>query len=353
MGFIEERGEVLLKEALLLQASDIHIAPRQHDAIIQFRIQHRLITKEKVPIQIFEKLISHFKFLAGMDIGEKRRPQNGSIQLALNEMNISLRLSTLPTLHQESMVIRILPQNADSPLSELSLFPHATKTLLSLALRSTGLIILTGPTGSGKTTTLYSLIHAIQQTLDCNIITLEDPIEKRIDTGCLQVQVNEKAGITYASGLKAILRHDPDIIMVGEIRDEETAKAAVRASLTGHLVLTTLHTKNTLSALNRLTDLGVTIQDIEQTLICVTAQRLVNLKCPYCVGPCSPHCIQRRKVNRLCIYEILYGKNLQEVIKEAKGEKSSYSFQTISHLINKGIALGYLSPELYGDTYEK
>lgn len=348
MGFIEERGEALLKEALNLHASDIHAVPRQQDAIIQFRIQHRLVLKEKIPIPIFEKLISHFKFLAGMDIGEKRRPQNGSIQMAVDERTISLRLSTLPTLQQESMVIRILPQDIDSRLTELSLFPQATNILFSLALRSTGLIILTGPTGSGKTTTLYSLIHSIQQKLDCNIITLEDPIEKRIDTGCLQVQVNEKAGITYAAGLKAILRHDPDIIMVGEIRDEETAKAAVRASLTGHLVLTTLHTKNTKSAINRLIDLGVSIQDIEQTLICVTSQRLVNLKCPYCKGPCSIHCLQRRKVNRLCVYEILYGNNLKEVMKEARGEVGNYHYKTLNDLIKKGIALGYLPFDYHG-----
>ncbi|MED4353454.1 competence type IV pilus ATPase ComGA [Schinkia azotoformans] len=348
MGFIEERGEALLKEALLLHASDIHAMPRQHDAIIQFRIQHRLVLKEKIPIPIFEKLVSHFKFLAGMDIGEKRRPQNGSIQMIVDERMISLRLSTLPTLQQESLVIRILPQNIDSHLTELSLFPQATKILFSLALRTTGLIILTGPTGSGKTTTLYSLIHAVQQTLDCNIITLEDPIEKRIDTGCLQVQVNEKAGITYATGLKAILRHDPDIIMVGEIRDEETAKAAVRASLTGHLVLTTLHTKNTKSAINRLVDLGISIQDIEQTLICVTSQRLVNLKCPYCNGPCSIHCLKQRKVNRLCVYEILHGENLKEVIKEAKGLTGNYHYKTLTDLIEKGMALGYLPFDCHG-----
>lgn len=353
MGFIEERGESLLKEALLYRASDIHIIPRQHEATIQFRIQHRLITKENIPLQIFEKLVAHYKFLAGMDIGERRRPQNGAIQMLLDDVNISLRLSTLPTLQQESLVIRVLPQNIDSPLSKLSLFPQATNMLFSLALRSAGLIILTGPTGSGKTTTLYALLLAIQQKLDCNIITLEDPIEKRIDKGCLQVQVNEKAGITYAAGLKAILRHDPDIIMVGEIRDEETAKAAVRASLTGHLVLTTLHTKNTKSAINRLLDLDVSLQDLEQTLICITAQRLVNLKCPYCHGPCSPHCIQSRKVNRLTIYEILHGSNLKEVIKEAKGQKATYQYRTLKDLVTKGMALGFLSANQYGGSYEK
>lgn len=141
--------------------------------------------------------------------------------------------------------------------------------------------------------------------------------------------------------------------MVGEIRDEETAQAAVRASLTGHLVLTTLHTKDTRSALNRLVDLGVSLQDLEQTLLCVTAQRLVNLKCLYCQGQCSPHCIKVRKVNRLCIYEILHGNNLREVFKEVKGEKASYRYQTLANLITKGIALGFLSADDYGVSYEK
>jgi len=348
LGYIEERGEALLKEAFMFKATDIHVLPRKHDAVIQFRIQDRLMFKETIALSVFEKLLSHFKFLAGMDIGEKRRPQNGAIQWMFNERNVSLRLSTLPTLHQESLVIRLLPQNNDIPLSKLSLFPKAAEILFNLSTRSAGLMILTGPTGSGKTTTLYSLIQAIQNTEHCNIITLEDPIEKQIDTCCLQVQVNEKAGITYAAGLKAILRHDPDIIMVGEIRDEETAKAAVRASLTGHLVLTTLHTKNAKSAINRLKDLGISIQDLEQTLLCVSAQRLVNLKCPFCKGPCSPYCLQLRQVNRLCIYELLYGENLKAAIREAKGEKVYYQYQTLEHLLNKGIALGYLSNESYG-----
>lgn len=353
MGFIEERGEILLKEALQLNASDIHIVPHQKGFTIQFRIQHRLITKERISISIFEKLVAHFKFLAGMDIGEKRRPQNGAIQLTLDDMLISLRLSTLPTVHYESMVIRILPQNVNASLSALSLFPRSIQTLFTLSLKSNGLIILTGPTGSGKTTTLYSLIQAIQQTLNCNIITLEDPVEKQFDTGCLQVQVNEKAGITYASGLKAILRHDPDIIMVGEIRDEETAQAAVRAGLTGHLVLTTMHTRDTKGAINRLRDLRVSIQDIEQTLICVTAQRLVNLKCPYCQGICSPYCLQLRKINRLSIYEILHGRNLKEVFQELRGKRASYRYQTIPQLIRKGIALGYLPTNYnHGVLYE-
>lgn len=353
LGFIEERGEKILQEALALNASDIHVIPHKLDASIMLRIQNRLITKETMSTSIYEKIISHFKFLSGMDIGEKRRPQSGSIQLTMNDKSISLRLSTLPTYNQESMVIRILPQTVNSSFLTLSLFPQSIQTLYSLALRSTGLIILTGPTGSGKTTTLYSLINEIKKNFDCNIITLEDPIEKQIDTGCLQVQVNEKAGITYAAGLKAILRHDPDIIVVGEIRDEETAKAAVRASLTGHLVLSTMHTRDSKGAIYRLQDLGVSLQDIEQTLIGVTAQRLVNLKCPYCPpGVCSPYCLQRRKVNRLSINEILHGDNIREVVKEAKGQLASYRYKTLTDLLIKGIALGYISEELYGVTHE-
>lgn len=352
LGVIEEQAEKLIHEALAINASDIHVVPNKQEANILFRIRQRLFSKETISLRIYEKMISHFKFLAGMDIGEKRRPQSGSIELCIRNKYISLRISTLPTCHHESMVIRILPQSINSSLATLSLFPRSIQTLYSLALRSSGLIILTGPTGSGKTTTLYALLNAVQQKLHCNIITLEDPIEKKFDARCLQVQVNEKAGITYATGLKAILRHDPDIIMVGEIRDEETAKAAVTASLTGHLVLSTLHTRNTKGAIYRLRDLGVGFEDLEQTLVGVTAQRLVNIKCPYCNGDCSPYCLQLRKYNRLSIYEILHGENLRQVLKEAKGEKAFYHYKTLADLIIKGIALGYIPEDFYGVTYE-
>jgi len=232
---IEKIAEQLIHYAYMYHISDVHIIPREEDAVVQVRMGKELVIKEVMSKRNCERLIAHFKFLGGMDIGEKRKPQSGSLVVTIHAEPISLRFSTLPTFFEESLVIRILPQNHITPLDQLSLFPGVTRKLISLLKHSHGLIIFTGPTGSGKTTTLYTLLHQSRKMFNRNIITLEDPIECRSD-GVLQVQVNEKAGITYSTGLRAILRHDPDIIMVGEIRDDETAQIAVRAALTGHPV---------------------------------------------------------------------------------------------------------------------
>jgi competence protein ComGA len=343
MDKIEQLADRLLIEASTLRVSDIHIVPRKRDAVIQFRLDGVLSVKEIIPKETSERLIAHFKFLADMDIGERRRPQNGSMEIVAGGVTVNLRLSTLPTIYEESLVIRLLPQDSFLPLSHLSLFQSTTKKLLSLLHHSYGLIIFTGPTGSGKTTTLYTLLNVCKNQFNRNVITLEDPIEKRTEN-VLQVQVNEKAGITYATGLRAILRHDPDVIMVGEIRDSETARIAVRAALTGHLVLTTLHTKNAVGAIYRLLEFDVSLQEIEQTLLAVTAQRLVELKCPYCEGECSPFCRKHRKVRRVSVYELLYNEALNKAIQEARGEKVTYRYSTLQDAIKKGIALGFLSP---------
>jgi competence protein ComGA len=341
---IEQFADTILREAYDLKASDIHIVPRYHDAIIQMRVDRDLVTKHVIGRAFSEKLVSHFKFLASMDIGEKRKPQNGALELRLEYAHLHLRLSTLPTMNSESLVIRIHLQTTVQPFSQLSLFPNSAKVLLSFLHHSHGLIIFTGPTGSGKTTTMYSLLHAAQHELNRSIVTLEDPVEKRSD-GMLQIQINERAGITYAVGLKAVLRHDPDIILVGEIRDEETAKVAIRASLTGHLVLTTLHTNDAKGAVLRLLDFNITHAEIEQSLLAVAAQRLVELKCPFCKDKCSPLCKKMRKVRRLSVYELLYGQDLKQVMLEAKGGRGVYSYATLSQIINKGYALGYIEDE--------
>lgn len=179
-----------------------------------------------------------------------------------------------------------------------------------------------------------------------NVITLEDPIEKNYDS-VLQVQVNEKAGVTYAAGLKAILRHDPDIIMVGEIRDAETAKIAVRASLTGHLVLSTMHTRDAKGAVYRLHEFGVNWLEVEQTLIAVTAQRLVELSCPFCNGDCSPYCYSYGRWKRASVFELLSGRNLTAAMKAAKGEEIEVNYRTVKDVIRKGIALGYIKMSEY------
>ncbi len=344
---IELLSEGIIEEACSLQASDIHIIPKKKWAMVQYRVDDDLIEKQMMKKEVCERMISHFKFLASMDIGERRRPQNGALTLKTpNLHDVHLRLSTLPTIYEESLVIRILPQGQIPALDQLSLFPSTVTKLLSILNHSHGLMIFTGPTGSGKTTTLYSLIHYAKKHFKRNIITLEDPVETRSDE-VLQVQVNEKAGITYAAGLKAILRHDPDIIMVGEIRDAETAQIAIRAALTGHLVLSTMHTREAKGAIYRLLEFDVSLSEIEQTLIAVSAQRLVKLKCPYCSEECSTYCKKMRERRRLSVYELLYGRNLSAVLKEAKGEQTEYYYPTLKQVIKKGIALGYLYPQTY------
>lgn len=343
---VEQFSERLIDEACLQKATDIHIIPKEKQVVIQFRIDEEMISKYSISKQLGDRFISHLKFLASMDIGEQRRPQNGALSFTTKNNAVHLRLSTLPTVYHESLVIRILPNTTPKSFEQLSLFQQSTKKILSFINHAHGLIIFTGPTGSGKTTTLYSLLHYAKKNFNRNIITLEDPVETKSEE-VLQVQVNERAGITYTTGLKAILRHDPDIIMVGEIRDAETAKIAVRAALTGHLVLSTMHTKDSVGAIYRLLEFGVPISEIEQTLIALIAQRLVPLSCPYCNGKCSPYCKALRTVRRLGVYELLYGRNLQKAIQQARGEEVSIQYKRLKDVIKKGIALGFLYPSTY------
>jgi competence protein ComGA len=349
---VEQKSKSLLRKAITVGASDIHLVPRKKDALIRFRVDEVLTNMDSLSKRFAEKIISHFKFLAGMDIGEKRRPQNGALNLSTVGHEVNLRLSTLPTPFSESLAIRILPQEQTFTLSELSLFPEASQQLLALAKKANGLVVLTGPTGSGKTTTLYSLLYAAKQLYNRSIITLEDPIEKKSDS-FIQMEVNEKADVTYATGFKSILRHDPDIIMIGEIRDIETAKIAIRAAFTGHLVLSTMHTKDSVGCIHRLTELAIPLSDLQQTLTGVVAQRLVELNCPYCGQTCQPKCRTMGARRRLGIYEILTGDCLGDILEG----KTNNAYKKIEDLIIKGIALGFISERNYerwvGDIREK
>lgn len=341
MSLIERLADRIITEAVRSHATDVHIIPRRNDTLVQLRISNRLVPKIQLPKEECDRLISHFKFTASMDIGERRRPQSGACSFMIDGQMIGLRLSTLPASQNESLVIRILPQQETVPSFQISLFPSMTRKLLALLKHSHGLIILTGPTGSGKTSTLYALLNETSHLYNRNIITLEDPIEKENDL-VLQVQVNEKAGVTYTTGLKAILRHDPDIIMVGEIRDAETAKIAVRAALTGHLVLTTMHTRDSKGAIYRLIEFGVNWQEIEQTLVAITAQRLVELTCPFCSSHCTPSCFGYERPKRASVFELLSGRDLRAALGEARGEDSKFCYKTLREEIRKGIALGYI-----------
>jgi competence protein ComGA len=342
---IEEKAVTIIQKAFSQNATDIHIIPKSNYVLISFRVTNQLLPIQQLPIEEADRLITYLKYRAEMDIGERRRPQNGSFEVDIKGTKVGLRLSTLPSYFMESLVIRLLPQDCSHSFSRLSLFPKTTKILLSMVEKAQGLIILTGPTGSGKTTTLYSLLEHATKYLNRNVITLEDPIEKS-NEDFLQIQVNEKAGITYSTGLKAILRHDPDIIMVGEIRDAETAKIAIRAALTGHLVLSTMHAKNAKGGLYRLIEFGCNWHDLEQAIVAITAQRLVHLVCPYCKDYCHPLCPRFFK-SRAVVYEILMKKALKEALLEMKGQSMKAAYPTLRKQILKGITLGFIKDKEY------
>lgn len=354
MNEVEEKSEEILRIAFELSASDIHLVPRKSDTLIEFRINNHLHEYDILPTPFAERIIAHYKFRAGMDIGERRRPQSGSFDVVIHHQTINLRFSTLPTPNNESLVIRLLPQSMDTRLAELSIFSESTSQLATLLNYDSGLLLFSGPTGSGKTTTMYAMLNSAKRRFNSRIITLEDPIEKRHDE-FVQMEINEKADLTYYTGFKAILRHDPDIIMVGEIRDQETAKIAVRAALTGHLVFSTVHSADSIGTIGRLIELGIPKYDLKETLVGVVAQRLISIHCPIC-GPsaCSSTCPNRKKLKqrRTAIYEILAGLPLHDALTDKIHNKKRY--KRLDDYYRQASALGYLNdlpPNSIGEDY--
>lgn len=273
--------KLMLEFALSYRASDVHIEPEENSTRIRYRIDGILHEKLSLPKTLHEALISRVKVLSGMKIDEKRLPQDGRFNFRANDQEVDLRVSTLPTVFGEKIVMRLLKKSGGVPsLPELGLRGRALKDLQEAILRPHGIILICGPTGSGKTTTLYSILSKIN-TPKVNIVTLEDPVEYKI-AGVNQVQVNPMAGLTFASGLRSFLRQDPNIIMVGEIRDSETTDLAIQASLTGHLVFSTIHTKSASQALPRLMDMGAEPFLLASTMTAIVAQRICRRICLSC-----------------------------------------------------------------------
>lgn len=270
----------LLEGALADGASDVHIEPTSGSTVVRYRLDGRLRDVMELPRGIHGAVISRIKVMAGMDIAERRLPQDGRFRLT-RPRPVDVRVSTLPTVFGEKAVLRILDKTRIVPRLEVLGYGVEALARLRAAVRAShGMVLLTGPTGSGKTTTLYAALSEVV-TREVNVVTVEDPPEYELP-GVNQVPVNLKAGLDFASALRAILRQDPDIIMVGEIRDAETARIAVRAAMTGHLVLSTLHTNDAASALVRLMDMGIEPYLVASTVLCVAAQRLVRLVCSRC-----------------------------------------------------------------------
>ena len=271
----------LFSEAVRRRTSDIHIEPRKKDFLIRYRIDGQLQTIKTVPRNLHAATVSRIKILGEMDIAERRLPLDGRIALRVEGKMIDLRVSTLPTQYGERVVMRILDRStASMSLDDLGFSSHNLLHFNSLIRKPHGIILVTGPTGSGKTTTLYAALNALRSPAT-NIMTCEDPVEYELE-GISQSNVNERAGLTFARQLRAILRQDPDVVLVGEIRDAETAEIAFRAALTGHLVLSTLHCNEAAGAVSRLIDMGVPPFLIASTVVGVVAQRLVRRLCPHC-----------------------------------------------------------------------
>jgi type II secretory ATPase GspE/PulE/Tfp pilus assembly ATPase PilB-like protein len=271
----------LLEEALRCGASDIHIEPRSGAVQVRYRIDGGLTAGPLLPKQVQENLVSRFKISCNLNISEKRHPQDGSFRFDALGQSLDLRVSCLPALWGEKVVVRILPQqSAGRSLDQLGIGEGPLRTLATMAERPQGMILVVGPTGSGKSTTLQALLQTIHRPR-LNLITLEDPVEY-LEEGLTQVQVNEKIGLTFAAALRSVLRQDPDVIMVGEIRDEETALIAFRAAMTGHLVLSTLHTNDAVATVTRLFNLGLAPYLVSASLLGILSQRLVRRNCPHC-----------------------------------------------------------------------
>ena len=323
----------LIMEAVNLGASDIHIEPQEKKLVVRYRVDGVLRIFHELPINIKDALTTRFKIMADLDISERRKPQDGRIRAKIGNKKVDLRVSTVPLVYGEKIVMRI--QEAEKYLSvrleDLGFEPDDLEKFRKAIWKPWGMILVTGPTGSGKTTTLYAALME-RNTPDVNIMTAEDPVEVSIP-GLNQVQVNERIGLTFASVLRAFLRQDPDIILIGEIRDTETAEIGIRAALTGHLVFSTLHTNDAPSSITRLVDMGIEPFLVGSSLILVVAQRLVRKLCPKCklVDDTPKEALVRLGVLKSLDEDITIYKANPEGCDECKG--TGYKGRTAVHEI--------------------
>lgn len=353
----DDRAQKFFKKitefAIEKNVSDIHIEPFETDFRVRVRIDGKLELYDVISMDFHPEIISFIKLKSGMDIAEKRIPQDGRLEISSKENYVDVRVSSIPTVNGEKIVMRILNKDMFiKNISNLDFFDEEMKILYNIISKKSGIILVCGPTGSGKTTTVYSIINKLM-TMEKNITTIENPIEYKID-GINQIQVNNKVGLTFEKGLKSILRQDPDIIMIGEIRDIETAEIAVRAAITGHLVISTLHTEDAISSIIRLSDMGIKPYLIKASLIGVISQRLIRKKCMHCknqsgfVENCE-FCNGRGYNGRTAVHEIMeinddIKNNIKENIdkNEIKSIAKKSGMITFENSIKKLIESGVL-----------
>lgn len=294
----------LFSNAIKNRASDIHIEPQAKSVRIRQRVDGFLVEYASLPSEHTSAILSRLKVMTNLDIGERRLPQDGSMTLEQDGAAFDVRISTIPTLYGEKIVMRLLHQHKEVvTLNQLGMAATERMEIEKLLACNGGLVIVTGPTGSGKTTTLYAMLQVLNR-IESNVMTLEDPIELQLP-GVNQIQIQPRVGFTFATGLRSILRQDPNVIMIGEIRDKETADIALSAALTGHLVLTTLHTKDAASAVTRLFDMDIEPYRVAAALSGVVAQRLVRCKCRNCNGEGCLYCQHTGYFKRTGIFEVI------------------------------------------------
>ena len=267
----------ILKRAHELRTSDIHFVMQDQQILVQFRVGPFMVPHEPLTLKTYESLLSYIKFQALLSLLHPKQPQSGLLTLTDSEETYYCRISILPTHHYQSLVMRLINHHHQKTLEDIPYFKRNSSTLKEMANLSAGLLLISGPTGSGKTTTTYALIDYLKNTCGKSIVTIEDPVEYQ-QPDIVQMQVNEGMGMTYEIGIKEILRHDPDVIIIGEIRDVQTARQALRAAFTGHLVISTVHAKSVIGTVNRLLDLGLTLQELEQAVIGIANQRLIKFE---------------------------------------------------------------------------
>lgn len=346
----------LITEAYKHEASDIHIEPYEEQSVVRFRINGDLLEYVVFTADFHPLVTTRIKIIASMNIAEKRIPQDGAFKMNINLNTVDFRVSSLPTTYGEKIVIRLLGSKDDNIRSfhDSTVNPRIVEDINRAIKFPNGIILVTGPTGSGKTTTLYSMINQLSSPQK-SIVTVEDPVERKID-GITQVNINERSGLTFARGLRSILRQDPDIIMVGEIRDSETAEIAIRAAITGHLVLSTLHTNDAISTVLRLVDMGVAPYMVASSVKYVIAQRLVKHICPHCreerpiryedqllmrdetihtvfFGKGCEKCNYTGYIGRVAVFEVLsIDKTLQRMISENAPRPDFQEYVTNKHI---------------------
>ena len=329
-------------------ASDIHFDPTETSIRVRFRIDGMLIDYTMIPENIRKNLIARLKIISGMDITESRLPQDGAIKMTIKDINLDMRVSSLPTNEGEKIVIRILDYSASlNGLESLGFAPDNLKKMKELIREPNGIILVTGATGSGKSTTVYSLLQLLNKP-EVNLVTVEDPVEMNIK-GINQIQVNSEIGLTFAEVLRSILRQDPDIIMIGEIRDDETAKIAVRASITGHLVLSTIHTNNALNTIERLRDMDVETYLLASSLNGIVSQKLARRICPHCMKkrPAIDYEKKLIKANLgIDVTELAHAEGCSECVNGYKGRIAIHEVLVITQEIRDAISNGVSKEEL-------